>query len=169
MNYKTYKELNESSIEQWAAELDGKPREGLSKEKLSMILDLGRMESRIEADEDGKFAELCKGWNGVAIINKRLQLHTFSMSKAAQTFMGLLIDLPGEATIALNYFQYRCAKKNLHHIDMVNLYCEIIPGGWFSDDTLREAWEAQKYVSENDGLLNMLDNSAYGKSIGMKV
>lgn len=111
MNYKTYKELNENSIEQWAAELDGKPREGLSK-KLSMILDLGCMESRIEADEDGKFAELCKGWNGVAIINKRLQLHTFSMSKAAQTFMGLLIDLPGKATIALNYFQYRCAKKN---------------------------------------------------------
>ena len=70
MNYKTYKELNENSIEQWASELDG------------------------------KFAELCKGWNGVAIINKRLKLHTFTMSKAAQTFMGLLIAQPGKAVMA---------------------------------------------------------------------
>lgn len=169
MNYKTYKELNESSIEQWATELDGKPKGRLSDEEMGSLISLTLHEKVFEDDKDGKFAELCKGWNGVAIINKRLQLHTFTMSKAAQTFMGLLIDLPGEATIALNYFQYRCAKKNLHHIDMANLYCEIIPDGWFSDDTLREAWEAQKYVSENDGLLNMLDNPAYGKSIGMKV
>ena len=169
MNYKTYKELNESSIEQWAAELDEKPREGLSKKNLSMIIDLGCMESRIEADEDGKFAELCKGWNGVAIINKRLQLHTFTMSKAAQTFMGLLIDQPGKAVMALNYFQYKCAKMNMWRIDMTLLCGRIIPDGWFSDDTLREAWEALKYVSENDGLQNMLDNPAYGKSIGMKV
>lgn len=57
---------------------------------------------------------------------------------------------------------------NVQHIDMTLLCSRIIPDGWFSEEVLREAWEAQKYVSENDGLLNMLDNPAYGKSIGMK-
>lgn len=169
MNYKTYKELNESSIEQWAAELDAKPKERMSEENIGSLVRLMAHEKVFEDDKDGKFAELCKGWNGVAIINKRLQLHTFTMSKAAQTFMGLLIDQPGKAVMALNYFQYKCAKMNMWCIDMTLLCSRIIPDGWFSDDTLREAWEAQKYVSENGGLLNMLDNPAYGKSIGMKV
>ena len=169
MNYKTYKELNENSIEQWAAELDAKPKGILSDEEIGSLVRLTVHEKVFEDDEDGKFSEWCKGWNGVAIINKRLQLHTFTMSKAAQTFMGLLIDQPGKAVMALNYFQYKCAKMNIQHIDMARLCSRIIPDGWFSDDTLREAWEAQKYLSENDGLLNMLDNPAYGKSIGMKV
>ena len=169
MKYKTYKELNESSIEQWAAELDAKPKEGMPEEHIEYLVRLTVSEKFMEDDKDGKFAELCKGWNGVAIINKRLQLHTFSMSKAAQTFMGLLIDQPGKAVMALNYFQYKCAKMNMWRIDMTLLCSRIIPDGWFSEDVLREAWEAQKYVSENDGLLNMLDNPAYGKSIGMKV
>lgn len=169
MNYKTYKELNESSIEQWAAELDEKPKGRLSEEEIGSLVRLMAHEKVFEDDKDGKFAELCKGWNGVAIINKRLQLHTFSMSKAAQTFMGLLIDQPGKAVMALNYFQYKCAKMNMWRVDMTLLCSRIIPDGWFSEEVLREAWEAQKYVSENDGLLNMLDNPAYGQSIGMKV
>lgn len=169
MNYKTYKELNESSIEQWAAELDEKPKRRLFDEEMGSLISLTLHEKVFEDDKDGKFAELCKGWNGVAIINKRLQLHTFSMSKAAQIFMGLLINQPGKAVMALNYFQYKCAKMNLWRIDMTLLCGRIIPDGWFPDDTLREAWEAQKYVSKDDGLQNMLDNPAYGKSIGMKV
>jgi len=169
MNYKTYKELNESSIEQWAAELDAKPKERMSEENIGYLVRLTMSEKFMEEDKDGKFSELCTGWNGVAIINKRLKLHTFKMSNAAQTYMGLLIEQPCKAVMALNYFQYKCAKMNVQHIDMAVLCSRIIPDGWFSEEVLREAWEAQKYVSENDGLLNMLDNPAYGKSIGMKV
>lgn len=168
MNCKTYKELDESSIEQWAAELDGKPKGRLPDEEIGSLVRLTAHEKVFEDDKDGKFAELCKGWNGVAIINKRLQLHTFTMSKAAQILMGLFIDKPGEGVMALNYLQYKCAKMNMWHIDMRLLCSRIIPDGWFSEAVLREAWEAQKYVSENDGLLNMLDNVAYGKSIGLK-
>ena len=161
--FKSYKDLSETSIEEWAMALNGQEKVELTSDEAVSLVVMGCREKEIE--EDKEVEALLKGWNGAAILHKRLNLHTYTMSKAAILFCGTLGDSPGEIVMMANYFQYRCHLHHIKHIDMMALSEKIIPDGWFSRHTLQKFWDRQKYVSENDSLLNMLDNSEYGKSI----
>lgn len=162
--FKSYKELSETSIEEWAKELDACEKQDLTYEEARSFITLGISEKEIEEDKDKDFEALLNGWNGTALIHKRLNLHTYTMSKAAKVFCGILNKSPGEMVMMANYFQYKCHLLHVKHIDMRAL-SNIIPMGWFSRDTLQQFWDKQKYVSEDGRLLNMLDNPDYGKSI----
>lgn len=163
--YKTYKELDGSSIERWAIDLDAKPKQALSEEDAELLIRCKANEEELEKDSKGSFEELLNGWNGVAVLHKRLALHSFTMSKAAKLFCGTLIDRPGMAVIMLNYFQYKCHSLKIKHIDMDTLCTRIIPNGWFTPYELHIAWESQKYISSDGSLLNMLDNLSFRTSI----
>lgn len=163
--YKSYKELGSDSIAKWAAQLDVAERIEMTEEEAGVFLGMKRHEAEVERDKDGSFAGLLGGWNGVNLIYKRLQLHSFTMSKAAMVYCGFVIESPGEAVMMLNYFQYRCFINKIKHVDMNALGTRIMPMGWFSKDVLREFWEKQKYVTEDNRLVNMLDNPKFGNSI----
>lgn len=163
--YKSYKELGSDSIAKWAAQLDVAERIEMTEEEAGVFLGMKRHEAEVERDRDGSFAGLLSGWNGVNLIYKRLQLHSFTMSKAAMVYCGFVIESPGEAVMMLNYFQYRCFINETKHVDMNALGTRIMPMGWFSKDVLREFWERQKYVTEDNRLANMLDNPEFGSSI----
>lgn len=165
MKYKQQSELGPNSIELWAKELDNEPHKEFSMDESRSCEVMILNEGDVEKDRDGMFAQLLGGWNGTSILHKRLQVHTFTMSKAALIVCGLLIDSPGAGVMMLNYFQYKCHQRRIKHIDMRALCRFIIPMGWFSKDTLSTYWDKQKYVSDDNRLLNMLDNSAYSESI----
>ena len=163
--FKSYKELSETSIEEWAKELDACEKQELTYEDAGFLITLLMHEEEIEEDKDKKFETLLDRCNGIALLHKRLNLHTYTMSKAAKVFCGMLINSPGEMVMMANYFQYKCHLHHIKHIDMRALSEKIMPMGWFSRDTLQQFWDKQKYVSEDNCLLNMLDNPEYGKSI----
>lgn len=163
--YKSYKELGGDSIAKWAAQLDVAERIEMTKEEAGVFLGMNKHEAEVERDKDGSFAGLLGGWNGVNLIYKRLQLHSFTMSKAAMVYCGFVVESPGEAVMMLNYFQYRCFINKIKHVDMNALGTRIMPMGWFSKDVLRDFWKRQKYVTEDNSLANMLDNPKFGNSI----
>lgn len=165
MKYKSYKELNSSSIEEWARELDVCPKRELTSDESYAFMRMGLLEKEIEKDKDKDFDNLLKGWNGVALLHQRLLIHTYTMTKAAKVCCGMMINSPGEMVMMANYIQYRCHRHKIKHVDMRALSEKIMPMGWFDQDTLRNFWDKQKYESESKQLLNMLDNPEFGLSI----
>ena len=165
MKYKSYKELNSSSIEEWARELDECPKRELTSDESYAFMRMGLLEKEIENDKDKDYEMLLEGWNGVALLHKRLLIHTYTMTKAAKICCGMMIASPGEMVMMANYIQYRCHLHKIKHVDMRALSEKIMPMGWFDQDTLRKFWDKQKYESESRYLLNMLDNPEFGLSI----
>lgn len=163
--YRGYNELDGTSVEAWAKELDQRKKRILSKNEVAILIQSSLKEKEIEEDKDGEFTKMLEGWNGVAILYRRLQVHTFTMSKAALFACGLMVESPGEAVMMANYIQYRCHKQGIRHVDMRALSHRVLPDGWFGQDTLAEFWEKQKYVSEDGRLVNMLDTRHYATSI----
>lgn len=72
--YRSYKDLNEKSIEEWARELDECPKRELTSEESFAFMKMGLMEKKVEKDKD--FETLLNGWNGVALLHKRLLVHS---------------------------------------------------------------------------------------------
>lgn len=163
--YKTYKELDGGSIERWAEELDQRQKREMTHEEMELFVFAKTKEKEIEKDKNHTFSDLVNTWSGTAIINKRLQRHTFTMSKAVMLFCGDMVTSPGEAVMMLNYIQYRCHRHNIKHVNMEALSRYIMPMGWFDKETLQEFWEKQKYVTESEHLANMLDNYEFGLTI----
>lgn len=165
MQYPKEKELNARSIEKWAEELDRQPKRELTSEEIETFISAKWTEKAMEADKDGAFADLLNRWNGVAILHRRLQLHTFTMTNAVQLCLGSMVQSPGEAVMMLNYIQFRCHLHHIRHVDITTLSERIMPMGWFDRDLLREFWEKQKYVASDGSLKNMLDCTGFGESI----
>lgn len=163
--YKSYPELAKDSVEWWAKALSEEKTERLQTDDAELILILSLNESDIEQDSDGVFQQQLGGWNTISILHSRLQMHTFTMSKAAIWACSLLVSTPGEAVIMLNYFQYRCHSRGIRHIDMKALCQHMIPNGWFPKKTLEHYWDKQKFISKEQNLLNMLDYPVYAESI----
>ena len=167
--YRNHDQLGHDAIEQWAKELEGAPKRDLTREESLAFITMGEAEK--EEDSSGfrqMFDSLLGEWNGVALLHRRLSLHDYTMSKAAQITCGLMINTPGEMTMMANYIQYQCYKHRINHVDMKSLSKFIMPLGWFSQRVLSEFWDKQKYISPDRHLLNMLDNPEYGLSIRLK-
>lgn len=166
--FKSYKDLSETSIEEWAKELDACEKRMLEPQGAHAFIVMFQNEKEIEDDKDKRFESLLNGWNGTNLIHRRLLLHSYTMTKAAKLFCGMLINSPGEMVMMVNYFQYKCHLHQINHIDMRTLSEKIIPMGWFSHNTLQQFWDKQKFISKRDNLLNMLDNPEFGKSLIIK-
>ena len=166
--YKSYKDLTEYSIEEWAKELDGCFKRELTSDESIAFLKMGLLEKEVEKDKDNTFKNLLKGWNGTALLHKRLPFHSYTMTKAVEICCGLMINSPGEMVMMANYIQYRCHLHKIKNVDMRALSEKIMPMGWFNQETLNSFWDKQKYVSKTDNLVNMLDNPEYGLSISVQ-
>ena len=161
--YRSYKDLTEHSIEEWARELDECPKRELTSEESFAFMTMGLTEKGVEKDKD--FETLLKGWNGVALLHKRLLVHSYTMTNAVKICCGMMINSPGEMVMMANYIQYRCHHYQIKHVDMRALSEKIMPMGWFDLETLSKFWDKQKYVSDSDGLANMLDRPDCAVSI----
>ena len=166
--FKSYKDLSETSIEEWAKELDACEKIEFDPVVIDPFIKFCLNEKAVEEDKSNIFQTALESWTGSALLHKRLTLHNYTMTKSAKLFCGILITSPGEMVMMANYFQYKCHLHQINHIDMRALSEKIIPMGWFSRDTLNQFWDKQKYVSEDNSLLNMLDNPEYGKSLIIK-
>lgn len=164
--YKSYKDLNERSIEEWARELDECPKRELTSEESEIFLEAGIVENTLETSLD--FEEKIKGWNGVNLLHKRLLVHDFTMSRATQICCGILITSPGEMVMMANYIQYRCHRHQIKHVTIRTLCEKIMPMGWFDKETLSRFWDKQKYITVSNGLANILDRPDCAYSIRVK-
>lgn len=161
--YKHEKDLGPDAIENWASLLDKETKRILDPDEAFDLFMLKHYEKEIECEN--KIDSYFKEYNGSSLIYKRLVAHTFTMSKAVILFCGSIINTPGEMVMMLNYFQYKCHCYKIKHINMEILMINIIPDGWFSSEILQQYWEKQKYISSDNHLINMLDNSTFMGSI----
>ena len=106
-------------------------------------------------------------WNGVAILHDRIKgCHTYTIENAVLLFLGSVIDRPGIAVQYANFMRYKCWQNHIKHVDMKNFSRHIFHAGLFTENTLCEMWDKQKFISENDrGLVNMLDYPYFMQSI----
>ena len=127
-----------NGTEKWADWLDSQPKDTpLTNEQMDMFMAMTINEAKVETD-------------------------SYTISVAAAIFMSTLIERPGEATIYANYLQYKAFKMGKKRISMREVAL-IWPFGFFSEETLHQAWDRQKragcYAS------NMLDSYEAQKSI----
>lgn len=165
MNYRIESELGPYSIQKWCEELAGKKQEELTNEQAQTLIGCKMGEDKIEKDPEMK--KLLDGWNGAAILNSRVKTcHTYTVSMAVMMFFGAYIESPGIVVQYANYMQYKCWQLGIKHIDMDVFCTRICPHGFFSEETLREMWEKQKYIPKDGGALaNMLDRQEFMTSI----
>lgn len=78
------------------------------------------------------------------LIERRLQLYTYSMSEHAITLLALLSTSPGVAVIYMTYLQYISTKKGIDKYNVSNLCEKVIPYGVFRSEVLDKFWDAQK-------------------------
>lgn len=160
--YLKEKELTQNSIEQWCQKLEKCPKRPMNyREIIKYTYYLKYEESQWVADEDEQRSMS-------EIIRRRLwEYHTYDMTKAATCFLGNICDSVGIAVMYLNYIQYKCRRHGFEKIDMATLVCTIMEGELFTDQTLREMWEQQKFIPNNAGtaLQNMLDAKGCMESI----
>jgi hypothetical protein len=166
MEYKNEKDLGPDSIQKWCEEMDKKPRSALTQEQAHIIVLSTINEESIA--KDPKVEELYDEWNAIGLLYKRIKYcHTYTIEKAALIFLSCGIDSPGNSTQYANFLQYKCWQLGIKHIDMKALIGRILPGGFFTKETLDEMWEKQKYISDEKfpSLRNMLDNARFMESI----
>lgn len=70
--FKSYKELSETSIEEWAKELDACEKRKLEPEECHVFMVMFQNEKEVEDDKDKRFESLLNGWNGTNLIHRRL-------------------------------------------------------------------------------------------------
>lgn len=154
----------QDGIEKWAEWLDSQPKNTrLTKEQMNMFMAMTMNEAKVETDSEARSLIEPKRQNFASMLYNRIEnCHTYTISVAAAVFLSTLINKPGEAVIYTNYLQYKAFKMGKKRITMREVAL-IWPYGYFSEETLHQAWDRQKmagcYAS------NMLDSYEAQKSI----
>ena len=153
-----------NGTEKWAEWLDSQSKNTrLNNEQMKMFMAMTMNEEKVETDSDALNLVAPKQPNFASMLYNRIKsCHTYSISVAAAVFMSTLIKRPGESTIYANFLQYKSFKMGKKRITMREIAL-IWPFGFFSEETLHQAWDKQKmagcYAS------NMLDSYEAQKSI----
>ena len=153
-----------NGTEKWADWLDSQPKDTpLTNEQMDMFMAMTINEAKVETDSDTLKLIEPKRQNFASMLYNRIKnCHTYTISVAAAIFMSTLIERPGEATIYANYLQYKAFKMGKKRISMREVAL-IWPFGFFSEETLHQAWDRQKRAGCNAS--NMLDSYEAQKSI----
>lgn len=168
---KSFKDLNENSVEEWAKLLDKEPKStSLEKEKMQSIITLALYEETIEENETTeKFFESTPV---ASAFRKRIEMfHNYEITKTGMIF--LFLAFPkfnfGTSTMMANYLQYISKINNIKKFSIDYLMTSVFPLGVFSEETLQKAWEMQKIKSDNPNSQiesdNMLDYAFCCKSL----
>lgn len=152
-------------VEKWAEWLDSQPKATpLTALQTNAFIAMSLKEESVNSDPEA-LSILEKGkLNGASIFYNRVKdLHTYKISFALALFMGCFIDRPGIAVIYSNYLQYKAYMMGKKKLGMKEISL-IFQFGFFSEETLGEAWDRQKLPDFS----NMLDCVDAQKSIEIK-
>lgn len=154
----------QDGVEKWAEWLDAQPKNTrLNNEQMDIFIAMTMKEKDVETDSDALRLVAPKQQNYASMFFNRVKAcHTYTVSVAVAIFMSTLIKRPGEAVIYSNYLQYKAFKMGKKKITMYDVGC-IWSFGFFSQETLHQAWDRQKYPGCYAS--NMLDSYEAQQSI----
>lgn len=158
---------NENSIKEWAQAVDKMDRNTpLGYEGSHSFCSLVLGETEFESDPE--FMEYLESMFMTKLIIKRITaIHSYTITKAAITFLGTISKTPAQAVMLMNYLQYKTNELGINNVDMEFLSMGRLFGhGLFSDQDLDKAWDMQKISYGFTG--NLLDHPEFGKTIGCK-
>ena len=167
MKYLKISELNGSSIENWASELDNQEKMTPLTEEDSEVL-FKCMFNEEQIDNDPEFSKMLESNFMHALFMKRVKVyHTYSITPTAVVFISMINNFnPGISTMIANYLQYIAHRDKVEKFDLKYLTMKIFPNGFFSSDTLAKFWYKQKIETDsNHRSDNMLDYSEFGSSM----
>jgi hypothetical protein len=96
------------------------------------------------------------------LIEKRLQLFTYTLDDLSIAWLTSFIASPGTAVLYMWYLQYMAKKLNKVNLTLDDLCLHIFPNGIFNEEDLSKIWRAQKVALSPD---NLVDHHKYGKSV----
>lgn len=170
MNYLKIADLNESSIEKWAAELDKQPkRTQLTKDNAELFMKMLLIGESLDVNPKFK-AELEKDFMCGMFMKRVAVCHDYEITPSGVLFISMVPGFrPGVSTMMANYLQYLSFTKGIKKFTVDTLAKEVFPFGFFSEATLDEFWDKQKLETDGDHRIdNMLDYWIYGTSINTK-
>lgn len=137
----------QDGVEKWAEWLDSQPKNTrLNNEQMNIFIAMSMKEEDVEKDSKALNIVASKQQNYASMFFNRVKsCHTYTISVAVAIFMSTLINRPGEAVIYSNYLQYKAYKMGKKKMTMRDI-AFIWPYGVFSQETLHQAWDRQKYA-----------------------
>lgn len=161
--YKDIKDCNEHSVEHWCELFQATEGSPMTKDQTEMMLKLLFNENIINADKE--LAKINSESPAYRLIESRAKCYDFTLNPCVIMMIGELTRcVPGRVVMLLTYIQYVCKQADTWDVDMRFLSIKVIPFGIPSEGDLLTLWDSQKYLSDR-GLLNMLDNGAFMRSI----
>ena len=92
------------------------------------------------------------------ILEDRLKKVGCPLDKASRLLISTACKSPAEVVMYSSYIRYKMKELGIDFLDIEKLCSEILPGGFFTEKTLREYWDLQKVKTEsNRGSDNLLD------------
>ena len=154
----------QDGIEKWAEWLDSQPKNTpLTNEQMDMFMAMTLNEAKVETDSDAlKLIEPRRQNFASMLYNRIKNCHTYTISVAAAAFLSTLTKRPGEVVIYTTFLQYKAFKMGKKRMTMREIAL-IWPFGFFSEETLHQAWDKQKMAACYGS--NMLDSYEAQKSI----
>jgi hypothetical protein len=156
-------ELKTDSLEKVLLEpLHESIRRACTREELESILEF---ESIPSCHNKGLYEDVKKqSWQLQAMEKRVSATLTITIEEKVQVFILFLNDSNiGKCIVHLLYLQYWAKKNNERHISWDDFCLKVFPWGFFSEEVLRELWDAQKVEGEN-----MIDMVGTHESIHFK-
>lgn len=156
-------------VEKWAEWLDRQPKSTeLTEDQMKTFVLVTMHEREIEANDELKSMILNGGPSMERLFYNRVKAcHTYTITFAVAIAMASITRTPGEVTMYANYLQYKAKKMGKGLLRMQDIGMHILPYGVFSRETMREAWDRQKY-SHDLGSDNILDHNEAQETIKIK-
>lgn len=171
-----YKDIKGTSVEELVCnELHWSHKEPMSKELSKLLMKLYLMDHHMRDEDKNKFSDDLDDQFITKLIKSRSNVYQFKLAPTVVALLGLLTQVPGKAVMYLTYLQYIVSKqykdlinKELTMIDII----KIFPVGFFSDEVLDKAWDAQKIDFRDEGRAlgsdNLVDHQEAMESIWVK-
>lgn len=152
--------LTNDAAEKWAANVISRCHTPLTEIQSSYLIAVFMNEEKMEKDKD--IEELCtnpaKG-GLVCMAMKRCQSLNIELTRTAALFLSLILNTPGEVTMAAAYIKYilrNCVNKK---VDVSFLCLLCFSNGILSEKDWQELWNMQKL--DFDELKNQRKNSMF--------
>lgn len=157
---KKISELNEKDIISWCEEFGKQSRLHqcpLNDTEARFLIGLNLKEGNLEHDRE--FLKSLEKEFLYQVIDKRLQLYSYTMTVAAKAALGILFcSNPAQNTMNMTYIQYSSILHKKSVIDVSFLCNNVFPFGKIDKKVYDEFWDKQKV--DTTGVMgpdNMLD------------
>ena len=150
--------LTSDAVEKWGAKVMNCCHTQLTEIQASYLISVLMHEQEMEEDEVLK--ELCtnpKRGGLVCMVMNRCKSVNIELTRTAAFFLSLILNIPGEVTMAIAYIKYKLKDCVNNKVDVSFLLTRCFPMSIPSEKDWQELWELQKMDIEDLKIIRKKD------------